>query len=119
MDGQILFQTLLQTKSANVQIQFNGSDDETNSSQRRSEINIVTSKGVNEVGSSLLKINNIAVYHIKEEVVVAIVSLWNLFVHKVRALVTCPGEGAEGGDGGGDHDAQADLVYLSNRTYNR
>ena len=50
---------------------------------------------------------------------VAIVSLWNLFVHKVRALVTCPGEGAEGGDGGGDHDAQADLVYLSNRTYDR
>ena len=43
------------------------------------------------VGSSLLKIKNTVASHTREKVVVALGSLWNLFVHKVRALHACPG----------------------------
>ena len=69
------------------------------------------------VGSSLLKIKNTVASHTREKVVVALGSLWNLFVHKVRALqyyMPVQGEGGVGaeGDGGGGHEARAVLVYL-------
>ena len=75
------------------------------------------------MGSSLLKINKIAVYHINQgggggchsQPVELVCSQGE----GISDLSSVQGEGAEGGDGSGDHDAQADLVYLSNRTYDR
>eukprot|EP00090_Calanus_glacialis_P007849 TRINITY_DN16279_c0_g1_i2.p1 TRINITY_DN16279_c0_g1~~TRINITY_DN16279_c0_g1_i2.p1 ORF type:complete len:388 (-),score=164.66 TRINITY_DN16279_c0_g1_i2:87-1250(-) len=59
MDGQMFFQSLLQSKSANAPIQFNGSDETNCFPVKGSEVNIVTSEGDHDVGSSMLKIKNI------------------------------------------------------------
>ena len=59
MDGQMFFQTLLQSKSANAPIQFTGSDETNCFPVKGSEVNIVTSEGDHDVGSSMLKIKNI------------------------------------------------------------
>eukprot|EP00092_Neocalanus_flemingeri_P016098 GFUD01017425.1.p1 GENE.GFUD01017425.1~~GFUD01017425.1.p1 ORF type:complete len:131 (-),score=21.55 GFUD01017425.1:206-598(-) len=59
MDGQMFFQTLLQSKSSNAPIQFNGSDETNCFPVKGSEVNIVTSEGDHDVGSSKLKIKNI------------------------------------------------------------
>jgi len=55
----MFFQTLLQSKSANAPIQFSGSDETNCFPVKGSEVNIVTSMGDHEVGSSKLKIKNI------------------------------------------------------------
>jgi len=55
----MFFQTLLQSKSTNAPIQFSGSDETNCFPVKGSEVNIVTSMGDHEVGSSKLKIKNI------------------------------------------------------------
>ena len=48
-----------QSKSAKALVQFNGSDETNCFPVKGSEVNIVTSEGDHDVGSSMLKIKNI------------------------------------------------------------
>ena len=59
MDGQMFLQGQLQSKSVNAPIQFNGSDETNCLPVKGSEVNIVTSQGDHDVGSSKLQIKNI------------------------------------------------------------
>ena len=60
MDGQMFFKTLLSGKSATAPpIQFSGGDDTNCFPVRGSEVEVVSSLGDHDVGSSKLKIKNI------------------------------------------------------------
>jgi len=89
----MFFQTLLQSKSVNAPIQFNGSDETNCFPVKGSEVDIVTSEGDHEVGSSKLKIKNIVNFGWEHKYYPGQLVAAHMSGNYIAYAITTPGKG--------------------------
>jgi len=89
----MFFQTLLQSKSAAAPIQFMGSDETNCFPVKGSEVNIVTSDGDHDVGSSKLKINNIVNFGWEHKYYLGQLVAVHMSGTYIAYAITTPGKG--------------------------